>query len=394
MEGPKYKLQRKERYRVEQMLQMQLIHCSSEGSDNQWRTRRSILSARYSSTSSQAEKSTSHSSSSQAYRCRQIHRKSKERKDVSTLERRQKYLGFKGSIYTWWNGRSEEDCIFKRLDRCLGNMEFQQTFPGLQVTHLSKTGSDHSPMLLKYDIESPPIKKSFRFLNFWTKHHTFKEVVKENWSADFSASPFTLFNFKLKKLKKALSTWSRATYGDIFQKIASLEEVVLVHERQFECNPSQMNRQRLQEVQAEMIRYLALEEEFWRQKAGMMWFKDGDRNTKFFHAQVNGRRKRLRLTRIQNSDGNWIEEEDLIAEEAVKFYQDQFTEDAVPTTFDILNHVPNMVDSEQNEKLMAIPTKEEVKKAVMGLSGDSAGGPDGYTGAFYQSCWDIIEDDL
>ncbi|XP_016437040.2 uncharacterized protein LOC107763116 [Nicotiana tabacum] len=140
-------------------------------------------------------------------------------------------LGFKGSIFTWWNGRSEEDRIFKRLDRCFGNHELQQTFPGLEVTHLSKIGSDHCPMLLKCDIETPPIKKSFRFLNLWTKHETFKDLVKENWNADFSANPFCIFNYKLKKLKKTLSTWSRATYENIFQKIASLEEVVLVHER-------------------------------------------------------------------------------------------------------------------------------------------------------------------
>ncbi|XP_070009705.1 uncharacterized protein [Nicotiana sylvestris] len=67
-------------------------------------------------------------------------------------------LGFKGSIFTWWNGRAEEDCIFKRLDRCLANVEFQQTFPGIEVQHLSKTGYDHSPMYLKCDIETPPIK--------------------------------------------------------------------------------------------------------------------------------------------------------------------------------------------------------------------------------------------
>ncbi|XP_019240115.1 PREDICTED: uncharacterized protein LOC109220106 [Nicotiana attenuata] len=256
------------------------------------------------------------------------------------------------------------------------------------------TGSDHSPLLLKCDIESPPIKKSFRFLNFWTKHESFLDVVKENWNADFSANPFVLFNFKLKKLKKALSVWSRATYGDVFQKIASLEELVLVHERQFEINPTQMNRQRLHKVQAEMIKYLALEEEFWRQKAGMMWFKDGDRNSKFFHAQVKGRRKRLKLTRIQNSRGNWIEEEELIAEEAINFYKEQFSESLMPTDFSILNYVPTMVTSEQNEGLMALPTAQEVKKAVMGLNGESAGGPDGFTGAFYHKCWDIIEDDV
>ncbi|XP_070020059.1 uncharacterized protein [Nicotiana sylvestris] len=275
-------------------------------------------------------------------------------------------LGFKGSIFTWWNGRSEEDCIFKRLDRCFGNHELQQTFPGLEVTHLSKIGSDHCPMLLKCDIETPLIKKSFRFLNFWTKHETFKDVVKENWNADFSANHFCIFNYKLKKLKKALSTWSRATYGDIFQKIASLEEVVLVHERQFEVNPTQMNKQRLQQVQAEMIKYFALEEESWRQKAGMLWFKDGDRNTKFFHAQVNGRRKRLKLSKIQNSLGNWIEEDHLIAEEALKFYKDQFTESEVTNAFDILNHIPSMVESDKHERLMALPSNEEVKRAVWG----------------------------
>nr|XP_016467082.1 PREDICTED: uncharacterized protein LOC107789726 [Nicotiana tabacum] len=36
----------------------------------------------------------------------------------------------------------------------------------------------------------------------------------------------------------------------------------------------------------------------------------------------------------------------------------------------------------------------EVRADVFGLNGDSAGGPDGFTGKFYQSCWDIIGDDL
>ncbi|XP_075101968.1 uncharacterized protein LOC142177384 [Nicotiana tabacum] len=54
--------------------------------------------------------------------------------------------GFKGSIYTLWNGRVEDDCIFKRLDRVLTNIEFQQLFLSLVITHLSNIGSDHSPL--------------------------------------------------------------------------------------------------------------------------------------------------------------------------------------------------------------------------------------------------------
>lgn len=111
-------------------------------------------------------------------------------------------LGFKGSVYTWWNGRGEDDCIFKRLDRCLGNLELPQKWPNIEVTHLSKTGSDHSPMILKFDPDVAPIKKAFKFLNFWCKHITFKEVVIQNWTADFIGDPFYMFNHKLKKLKK------------------------------------------------------------------------------------------------------------------------------------------------------------------------------------------------
>lgn len=30
-------------------------------------------------------------------------------------------IGFKGRKYIWWNGRVEEDCIFKILDSILRN---------------------------------------------------------------------------------------------------------------------------------------------------------------------------------------------------------------------------------------------------------------------------------
>ncbi|XP_019234736.1 PREDICTED: uncharacterized protein LOC109215176 [Nicotiana attenuata] len=296
-------------------------------------------------------------------------------------------LGFKGSIFTWWNGRAEDDCIFKRLDRCLANLEFQQMFPTIEVNHLSKTGSDHSPMLLTCSSDAIPIKKAFRFLNFWIKHPNFKNMVKDNWRVDFVGDPFYIFNQKLKRLKKALSAWSRNTYGDIFQKIASLEEVVIVHETEFERNPTFQSRQRLQKVQAELIRYLTLEKEFWKQKAGMNWFQDGDRNTKLFHAQVNGKRKRLQLKTIKNAEGNWLEDTTDMADEAVRFFQNQFHEDAVPTNFRILDYVPTLVDNVQNMKLIQQPTEEEIKNAVIGLNGESAGGPDGFTGAFFHSCW-------
>ncbi|XP_060200406.1 uncharacterized protein LOC132628659 [Lycium barbarum] len=75
-----------------------------------------------------------------------------------------------------------------------------------------------------------------------------------------------------------------------------------------------------QKAQAETKRYLHYEEEYWRNKSGLDWFVDGDKNTRFFHNLVKGRRKKLQIKRIQNSDGSWIEDDDQMADETVHFY--------------------------------------------------------------------------
>lgn len=53
-----------------------------------------------------------------------------------------------------------------------------------------------------------------------------------------------------------------------------------------------------------------------------------------------------------------------------------------------------MVEMGQNDNLIKQPTKEEVKKAVFGLNGDSVGGPDCFNECFYQTCWEIISEDI
>nr|XP_016487821.1 PREDICTED: uncharacterized protein LOC107807882 [Nicotiana tabacum] len=53
-----------------------------------------------------------------------------------------------------------------------------------------------------------------------------------------------------------------------------------------------------------------------------------------------------------------------------------------------------MVSSDQNLELCRIPTIEEVKATVFALNAESAGGPDSFTGIFFQECWDIIGEDI
>ncbi|XP_019248496.1 PREDICTED: uncharacterized protein LOC109227757 [Nicotiana attenuata] len=123
--------------------------------------------------------------------------------------------GYKGSPFTWWNGRSNAACIFKRLDRIFVNLPFQNMLPTIEFEHLIRTGSDHAPLLMTCGEQTTKFVKPFRFLNFWTKHATFMDV-------------------KLKRVKAALSKWSTETFDDIFKQLAILEDIVRVKETLFE----------------------------------------------------------------------------------------------------------------------------------------------------------------
>ncbi|XP_075080450.1 uncharacterized protein LOC107802319 [Nicotiana tabacum] len=151
-------------------------------------------------------------------------------------------LGYKGSPFTWWNGRPNEECIFKRLDKILVNMPFQSLFPTIEVEQLIRTGSDHAPLLMSYGEEAMKFVKPFKFLNFWAKHETFLDMVKKNWMANFIGDPFLMFKQKLKRVNIALSKWSKLTYGDIFKQLAIREDVVRIKEMLFEDDPSLENR--------------------------------------------------------------------------------------------------------------------------------------------------------
>lgn len=87
---------------------------------------------------------------------------------------------FKGSPFTWWNGRTGRDCIFERLDRVLVNSVMFNMGTHSEVEHLPRTGSDHAPLLLICEDRTQRQRKPFRFLNFWTEHDSFKEVVRHN----------------------------------------------------------------------------------------------------------------------------------------------------------------------------------------------------------------------
>lgn len=58
----------------------------------------------------------------------------------------------------------------------------------------------------------------------------------------------------------------------------------------------------------------------------MRWFNDGDRNTKFSHSYVKGRRRRLQLNEIVDDQGVLLKNTTNIEETVVKVFEKQFKE--------------------------------------------------------------------
>lgn len=191
---------------------------------------------------------------------------------------------FKGSPFTWWNGRAGNDCIFERLDRILINQEMQEKFNQMEVEHLARTGSDHAPMLLNCVDKITRHKKPFRFLKFWTEEPSFIDVVRQNWFPTGSLNPFVEFKANIKRVKTALTEWSKDTYGDIFKQLIIREDIVKIKEKLFEEVPNAENRAVLQKPKQNTKNTSTLKKYFGNRKQDMIGLRVGTETLDFFIA--------------------------------------------------------------------------------------------------------------
>lgn len=109
---------------------------------------------------------------------------------------------------------------------------------------------------------------------------------------------------------------------------------------------------------------------------------------------MSGRRRRLLIHKIGDSNDSWIRGDDQIAQAACDYYHDIFTGQNNSIDERIFQHIPSLITPYQNHILQDMPNMEELKQVVFSMSPNSAPGPDGIGGKFYQTCWHIIKEDL
>ena len=298
-------------------------------------------------------------------------------------------FGFSGVPFTWEQSTGTK----QRLDRVLFNNSWSDSFTQTTISHGMLQHSDHRPLLLKFlnSFEKP--KSSFKFLNMWTLHPDFLKEIEANWNMPARTSGLRKLKEKLFRLKQFLQFWNKKVFGNVFERIKKLEAEVLSAELAASVNPCLSTSEVLKSKKILFDLALDQEEEFWKQKASSNWCVKGERNTLLFHNMAKRKRARLNIHSITFQDATLIEP-NLLKQSAVEYFTNHFAGDLPILVQPTLILPGQEVTLEQNAELCKLPTMEELHIVVKGLKADSAPGPDGFTGKFFQVAWDIIKSDL
>eukprot|EP00253_Pinus_taeda_P025362 PITA_25362 len=260
--------------------------------------------------------------------------------------------------FTWSNKRVGPGHIAARLDRFLVQSSFLLLGLEARMCILHSSISDHKPISLELLTPKNLGPIPFRFSSLWIKEADFMEKTLPNPAV------------QRKKIQIELES------QHLHLESAKITEEELEKEAK---------------LQQSFHKACLSEEEYWRLKSRSLWLKSGDRNSSFFHKQVQARKGRNSIMEIKE-ENNVLKDLTCIKKAASEHFGKLYKEDLLVEQNDsLLDVVPSLITSRMNQALESKITHKEVKEALFAMDLDKALGPDGFTPRFLQTCWQIVE---
>uniref|UniRef100_A0A803Q5F6 CCHC-type domain-containing protein n=1 Tax=Cannabis sativa TaxID=3483 RepID=A0A803Q5F6_CANSA len=226
-------------------------------------------------------------------------------------------LGCTGNFFTWSNGRSLPNLVKERLDRAICDPEWIIQYPKAGVKSLVIKESDHAPVMLDLLFDRERVKAPFRYLDAWSRDASCKVIIKEAWDiVVHGIKSFELVS-KLENTRRSLSKWNRTHFGMCKEKLKALNRLLLEVQQR---TPSDVNLKLEADIILEMEEVETRQAEIWKQKSRELWYKDGDRNTRFFHAATVIKRKRNFIETITPDGLEWISGRNAVG----NYFRDKF----------------------------------------------------------------------
>ncbi|XP_033143430.1 uncharacterized protein LOC117132712 [Brassica rapa] len=155
--------------------------------------------------------------------------------------------------------------------------------------------------------------------------------------------------------RKALSQWRRQNNVNSAKLVEELKEKV---EGLYLNDDATIEE--ISEALKELCTALKAEEMFWRQKSRVLWLREVDRNSKYFHALVKQRRARNRITQLLDGNGNMVDDEEGLVVIATSYFRQIFESSNPEDVAETLSEVPTTITGPINADLTAPVTEWEV----------------------------------
>eukprot|EP00253_Pinus_taeda_P025525 PITA_25525 len=227
-----------------------------------------------------------------------------------------------------------------------------------------------------------PRKKLFRFENMWLSHLDFIDNIEKWWAKDLQiqGSSMFLLHKRLKHIKQKLKEWNQKEFGNIFTSKKIVEIKILeLNQALIKNGFDKDTNDQAEKYHQEWERLCKQEGFFWKQKSRVLWLKEGEHNTKFFHRStiVNITHNGISLIKDENGQIHQAREE--IEAVLVKHFQDIAKENfsgREPFIKNLIKHIPKLVSREDNYNLNRPIIENEIseflKKCKMARYQDNA----------------------
>ncbi|KAJ6418480.1 hypothetical protein OIU84_001774 [Salix udensis] len=210
-------------------------------------------------------------------------------------------IPYSGIRLTWHNGQTGENTIMKKLDWAFGNYAFQVRWQAAKVYFLPRQESDHSAVILRLAVNLHQGTPSFKFLNQWTEHEDFMDIVRNVWQHRIVGNPLFQLTTKLTILKQHLRKKHRRSTSHISYKVHKAREAWKRAQHLLDAEAHNATLRDMERSTAKDYMKLCKEEEgFYKQRSRIQWLHLGDQNTKFFHRSLIHRRARNNISSLQD----------------------------------------------------------------------------------------------
>ncbi|XP_020081326.1 uncharacterized protein LOC109704977 [Ananas comosus] len=197
-------------------------------------------------------------------------------------------LPMTNQTYTWPNMQHKP--TLAKLDRFLVSTEWDLSFPLSKVKALPRITSDHTPIILTTGLLPTP--RRFRFERVWLTKDDFLLKVPSWWNeVPCKQSAILSITAKLRHCRTRIKEWCKSNYHSISHtKKLIQEELQRIDHLEEHSDLSQESLDKRTNLKGQLQLILKEEEILWNTRAKQLWLKEGDGNTKFFHAVANSRK--------------------------------------------------------------------------------------------------------